>query len=403
MTVRIRRIAINSGGGYVPGLNAVVNGTVLAASRLGWDVVGIRDGYDGLLLRDDYPDGGLIHFDSGAIGDLAGSTASILGTGARTDPFRAREISADNAVTEVDRSDELLSALKSEGVDAVVSIVGASAITGAHALDVAFKLHRKGLPTVCIPKSIENDVAATALSFGYNSALSFAVELLDRIRTAALDVRRIAVVEVPGHHAGWLALQAGMAVCADAILIPEIPYDLERAAQRLREHEASGRRVALVVVAEGAAAVLPSEGSSRVAGAQPSRERASQSPLSDPLFGEGDHVIERAGRAAETVALNLQRLTGLEMVPFAIGQLVRGGSPTAVDRQLGVGCGAGAVRALDSGQAGVMVAFQPPDLKFVPLAEALNRIRTVPIESEFVQVARDLGIFLGDQTEGSER
>jgi ATP-dependent phosphofructokinase / diphosphate-dependent phosphofructokinase len=392
----IRRIAINSGGGYVPGLNAVVTGTVLAASRLGWDVVGIRDGYDGLLLRDDYPDGGLIKLESRTIGDLAGSTASILGTGARTDPFRAREISADNAATEVDRSDELLSALKSEAIDAVVSIVGASAITGTHALNVAFKLHRKGLPTICIPKSIENDVAATALSFGYNSALSFAVELLDRIRTAALDVRRIAVVEVPGNHAGWLALQAGMAVCADAILIPEIPYDLERAAQRLREHEASGRRVALVVVAEGAAAVRPNEEPSGVSGAQSSGRRGSLSPLSDPLFGEGDRVIERAGRAAETVALNLQRLTDLEMVPFAIGQLVRGGSPTAVDRQLGLGCGAGAVRALDSGQAGVMVAFQPPDLKFVPLAEALNRIRTVPIESEFVQIARGLGISLGD-------
>lgn len=396
MTARIRRIAINSGGGYVPGLNAVVTGTVLAASRLGWEVVGIRDGYDGLLLRDDYPDGGLIKLESRTIGDLAGSTASILGTGARTDPFRVRAISADNAVTEVDRSDELLSALQSEAIDAVVSIVGASAITGTHALNVAFKLHRKGLPTVCIPKSIENDVAATALSFGYNSALSFAVELLDRIRTAALDVRRVAVVEVPGHHAGWLALQAGMAVCADAILIPEIPYDLERAAQRLREHEASGRRVALVVVAEGAEAVRPNDGPSGVTGAPSSGRRASLSPLSDPLFGEGDRVIERAGRAAETVALDLQRLTDLEMVPFAIGQWVRGGSPTAVDRQLGVGYGAGAVRALDSGQAGVMVAFQPPDLKFVPLAEALNRIRTVPMESEFVQIARGLGISLGD-------
>jgi 6-phosphofructokinase 1 len=187
-----------------------------------------------------------------------------------------------------------------------------------------------------------------------------------------------------------------MAVCADAILIPEIPYDLERVAQGLREHDASGRRVALVVVAEGAEAVRPDAGPSGASGAHSSGQRVSLSPLSDPLFGEGDRVIERAGRAAETVALGLQRLTDLEMVPFAIGQLVRGGSPTAVDRQLGVGCGAGAVRALDSGQAGVMVAFQPPDLKFVPLAEALNRVRTVPGDSEFVQIARGLGISLGD-------
>jgi 6-phosphofructokinase 1 len=234
------------------------------------------------------------------------------------------------------------------------------------------------------------------LSFGYNSALSFAVELLGRIRIAALDTRRIAVVEVPGHHAGWLALQAGMAVCCDAVLIPEVPYDLKRVAQSLREQEASGRRVSLVVVAEGAVALRPSDNPSAVTEAHLSARRASLSPLSDPLFGEGDHVIERAGRAAESVALNLQRLTGLEMVPFAIGQLVRGGSPTAVDRQLGLGSGAGAVRALESGRIGVMVAFQPPDLTFVPLVEALNRIRSVPMESELIHIARGLGISLGD-------
>lgn len=397
MTARARRIAINSGGGYVPGLNAVVAGAVLAASRLGWEVVGIRDGYDGLLLRDHYSDGGLIKLEPRIVEDLGGTGGSILGTGAHADPFRMRTITADNAVTEADRSDELLRAIESEKIDAVISIVGGSAITGSYALSVAFKLHRKGLPTVCIPKSIENDFAPTALSFGFNSALSFTVETLERIRTAAEDARRIAVVEVPGQHAGWLALQAGMAVCADAILIPEIPYDLKKVAVKLRDAEKAGRRGALVVVAEGAGASAPEEG---VSGQAPERElsglRASLSPLSDPLLGEGERMIERSGRGAETVALNIQRLTDIETFPLVIGQLARGGAPTAVDRQLGLGYGVGAVRALNAGQQGVMVAFQPPDLKFVPLADALNTVRTVPVDSEFVHIARALGISLGD-------
>jgi 6-phosphofructokinase 1 len=258
-------------------------------------------------------------------------------------------------------------------------------------------LSRKGLRTVCVPKSLENDVAATALSFGYNSALSYTTETLERVRTAARDVHRIAVVEVLGHQAGWLALQSGMAVCADVVLIPEIPYDLRRAAAKLREDEKAGRRPSLVVVAEGA---TPKDGNTSPSDSADILEghglRKSLSPLSDPRLGEGARVIERSGLVAETVALKLQQLTDHETFPIVLGQLVRAGAPTAIDRQLGLGYGAGAVRALNSGQSGVMVAFQPPDLKFIPLAESINKVRTVPPNSEFVQIARALGISLGD-------
>ncbi|HQR45181.1 MAG TPA: 6-phosphofructokinase, partial [Thermoanaerobaculia bacterium] len=236
MSAPVHRIALNCGGGYVPGLNAVVRGAVFAASRLGWEVVGIRDGYDGLLVPERFPEGGLLRLDPRAAGRLD-ATGDVLGTGARIDPFRTRTVDAENQVAESDRSDDLLSRLEDEGIGAVVSVVGGSAVTGSHALSVAFRLARKGLRTVCIPKSIENDIAATALSFGFNSALGHTTGILDRIRTAALDVGRIAVVEVPGRYAGWLALQAGMAVCADAVLIPEIPYDLDRVAERIREAE----------------------------------------------------------------------------------------------------------------------------------------------------------------------
>ncbi len=397
MTGASKRIAINSGGGYVPGLDAVVTGAVLAASRLGWEVFGIRDGYDGLFFPDRYPDGGWFKLSPKEVENLNGTRGSILGTAARTDPFRIRTLNADNQVEEIDRSAELLSIIEAAKIDTVISIVGASAITGTHALTVSFKLSRKGLQTVCIPKSIENDIAATALSFGFNSALSCATETLERIRAGACDVHRLAVVEVPGQHAGWLALQAGMAAGADAVLIPEIPYDLSKVATRLLESERTGRKPALVVAAEGSIP-LP-RGVASSLDRRPARSsdlRASLSPLSDPEFGDGARVIERAGITAERVALELQRRTDLETFPIVLGQLVRGGAPTAVDRQLGLAYGAGAVRAIKSGKSGVMLAFQPPDLKLVPLPEAINRYRTVPIDSEFVHVARELGMSLGD-------
>jgi 6-phosphofructokinase 1 len=398
MATGTKRVAINSGGGYVPGLNAVVTGAVLAANQLGWEVIGIRDGYDGLIVGDNYPDGGLIKLSPQIAEKLDWGGGSILGTAARNDPFRVRTINADNYVEEVDRSDELLEKIRASKIDAVISIVGGSALTGAHALSVAFKLNRKGLPTVCVPKSVENDLAATALSFGYDSALSYTTETLERVRIAARDVHRIAVVEVLGHQAGWLALQSGMAVRADAVLIPEIPYNLMNVAAKLREGEKAGRTPSLVVVAEGAE---PINGAGASASDAPpvvhSHElRKSLSPFSDPRFGEGSRVIERSGSAAKSVALKLQRLTDHETFSLALGQLVRGGAPTAVDRQLGLGYGAGAVGALRDNKSGVMVVFQPPDLKLVPLSEAINKVRTVPADSEFLRIARAIGISLGD-------
>lgn len=388
----LQRIAICCGSGYIPGLNFVVTGAVLAAHRLGLEVVGIHDGFDGLLIPEKYPGGGFLELTPSVVENLNGS-GSIVGTGARTDPFRARHITPENAVEEVDRSDELLGLLKKESVDAVIGIVGASAITGLHAATVMLKLHRKGLRTVCIPKSAENDVAGTPFAFGYNSILSHTVELLRRIRVAAQDVQRIAVVEVLGQNSGWLAVQSGMAVCADAVLIPEIPYDLGAVAKLLRQRVKEGQRSALVIAAEGALPVASKE-----LAAVPQTEtalRKSLGPLSDPALGSGSRAIFQSGRVAEQVALTLQRLTDIEAIPMVLGQLVRGGEPTAVDLQLGLAYGAAAVRALMEDQNGVMVSVQPPDVKFNPLAEAINSVRTLPADSLFVQIARSLGISLG--------
>lgn len=380
-----RRIAINIGGGFVPGLNAVIAGTVMAAQHLGWEVIGIRDGFDGLLFPDRYPDGGTVKLAAHAIGDLCRTPGVLLGTAARTDPFHVRTINAENAVEETDRSDELLQKIGAQEIDAVISVVS------GRALSILFKLHRKGLKTVCVPKSAENDITATQLSFGFNSALSFATEILDRARQAAESARKIAIVEVLGEHSGWLAVQAGIAVCADAVLIPEVPYDLARVAAKMRTDMQGGRRSALVIVAEGAMPVASPETDEK-------RMDAMKASLSPGATGHtGGHVIDRSGHAAQIVALQLQRLTDHETTPIVLGDLLTGGPPTAVDRQLGMGYGASAVRALHEGASGVMVSFQPPDLKFVPLPEAINKVRTVPMDGMFIQIARSLGILFGDE------
>ena len=378
-----KRIAINLGGGYLPGLNAVLQGAVLAAAELGWEIIGLRDGYEGVLFPGHDPDRGHVKLTPALMDSVAGASGCILGTAAHTDPFHVRQVNAQNAVEEIDRSEELIAWVEREKIAAVISIVD------VQALNILWKLHRKGLPVVGIPKSAENQIAATQLAFGFNSALSFTVEILDHARQAAASARKIGVVEVPGEHAGWLALQAAIAVCADAVLIPEIPYDLTKVAARLTEKFAAGQNHGLVVVSEAATAAASFQ--------QPARAHPLKSHLSPGATGDaGSHVITQAGHAAEIVATNLQRLLRHETYPLTLGPLVKGGSITAVDRQLGIGYGAAAVRAIQQNQTGTMVSFQPPELKFVPLADAINKFRTVPPDSVFMQVARSLGMALGD-------
>jgi 6-phosphofructokinase 1 len=382
LNTKNRRIAVNVGSKFVPGMNAVVIGATVAAAKLGWEVVGIRNGFDGLLEPGDYPDGGLLPLlpqwaevqDPGA--------SSVLGQAPKVDPFHIRQVDEDGMIVEVDRSDELLAALQDHGIDGLVSVVGGPG------LSILYKLHRKGLNAVCIPRSVENDIAATMVSFGFNSALSFTIEMLDRAREAAVSSRQIAVVEVGGEQAGWLALQSGTAASADVILIPELAVNLDAVAEYLRGKMTVERPCGLVVVAEG----VQLEEASATAD-EPSPMRASLSPLA---AGEStSYAIQKSGRAAKIVARHLQRKLAERVYPLVLGPWTRGGRPTAVDRQLGLAYGAGAVRALNAGESGVMVAFQPPDIVFVPLPEAINQVRTVPPDSEMMLTAQALGICLG--------
>ena len=383
MNTKTRRIAVNVGSGFVPGMNAVAKGIMLAAAELGWEVVGIRNGFAGLLDPDDYPDGGLLTVSPRLAENLdPAASAGVLGQAPQFDPFNRRQVDEDGMLVEVDRSDEVLAALQEHGIDALVSVVG------GQGLSILYKLHRKGLNAVCIPRSLENDIAATTVSFGFNTALSFTIEMLDRVREAARSSRQICVVEVQGEQAGWLALQAGIAAGADVILIPELAVDLDAVAEYLRGKMSVERPFGLVVVAEGIELEEASAGADK-----PSPMQASLSPLAS---GESTgYAIHSSGRAAKIVANRLQLKLAEKIYPVAVGPWVRGGAPTAVDRQLGLAYGAGAIRALDAGENGVMVAFQPPDIAFVPLREALNKVRTVPADSEMMLIARTLGICLG--------
>jgi 6-phosphofructokinase 1 len=387
MNTKTRRIAINVGAGFIPGMNSVVAGAVLAAGELGWELVGIRNGFDGLLHTDQHPDGGLVVLDRQRIENLDPAGGGVLGQAPRVDPFHVRQVN-DGMVEEVDLSDHLLERLKEEQIDALISVVG------GRGLSILYKLHRKGLNTVCIPRSIENDIAATMVSFGFNSALSFTIEMLDRIHQAAKSARRIGVVEVPGEYSGWLALQAGTAVVADAVLIPEIPCDLHALAAKLTEKMSVGRPYGLVVVAEGAQLAGTPQGQTDKPSVNPLKDSLSPGATGD----SSEHVIQRSGQAAQTVARELQLMLPEETNPVVLGPWVRGGPPTAVDRQLGLAYGAGAVEALSAGQDGVMVAFAPPNINFVPLTEAINKVRTVPADSLFMQTARSLGICLGSSS-----
>lgn len=393
-----RRIAINAGALYVPGTSAVVAGAVRAAHELGWEIVGIRDGYEGLLFRDRYPQGGLATLTPANVAEFADAADALLGA-SRINPFCVRTVQNYEGdmegVEELDRSDELLAAIRHEGIDGVISIVG------RQAMGVAWKLQKKGLKTVCVPESIENDMAATALSFGFNSALSFTVELLQRLRTAAWATHKIAVAEVLGEHAGWLALQAGIAASADAVLIPEIPFDLVKVADRLKRNEQQGRAPALIVVSEGARPCqqgqshAESASTVRSASSMESLRRALSPGASTEGTDGGRRVIDRSGAAAAAIVLELQRRANCEAFSFVLSQILRGGQLTATDRQLGMAYGAAAVHGLRNGKTGVMAAFQP-EIAYVPLAEAVNKIRIIPPTSQFVVAARAMGISLGE-------
>jgi ATP-dependent phosphofructokinase / diphosphate-dependent phosphofructokinase len=364
----IRRVAINTGGGDAPGLNAVIRAATLAAINRGWECWGIRDGYNGLFLPHLYPDGGLVRLTVERVRGIAHLGGTILGTTNKGNPFKYPVPGKDGTLVEVDRSDEIVKAFHEAQLDALI------AVGGDGSLEMAHRFARKGLRVIGVPKTIDNDLDKTVITFGFDTAVSFATECIDRLHSTANAHRRVMVVEVMGRYAGWIALNAGLAGGAHAILIPEIPYDIERVAAKITQRYETGRDFAIVIVAEGA---QPKDGKRSVVEKELGR-------------------AERLGGIGERVARELQTLTGQEARTVVLGHLLRGGSPTSFDRQIGLRFGAAAVRGLVEGRDGVMVALDPPEVKYVPLAQAVSRMKTVPVKCDTVLTARELAISFGD-------
>jgi 6-phosphofructokinase 1 len=369
MTKPIRRIAICTGGGDAPGLNAVIRATVTAAANRGWECVGIRDGYNGILQAERYPRGGVTLLTRDQVRGIAHLGGTILGTTNKGDPFHFPVLQPDGTLGDIDRSGEILAYFQREGIDALVAVGGDGSLT------IANELHRRGLRVVGVPKTIDNDLDKTFTTFGFDTAVSFATECLDRLHSTAESHQRVMVVEVMGRYAGWIALHAGIAGGAHAILIPEIAFDLGQVANKIRERDAEGRMYSLVVVAEGA---QPRDGQRDV--------------LAPAEIGHA----ERLGGVGEHVAQDLAQRTAKDARVVVLGHLLRGGSPTSFDRLAALRFGAAAVRALDEGLSGVMVSLGFPNVTYVKLEEVAGRMKAVPADSDTLQTGRDLGVCFGD-------
>ena len=354
------RIAISTGGGDAPGLNAVIRAAVLTAVHRGWECLGVRRGFGSLLGESE-----LMPLGPNEVRGITHLGGTILGTSSRGNPLKWRTQRPDGSWDERDRTQELFDSFRANRLDALI------AIGGEGTLGIAFDLWKKGLPIVGVPKTIDNDVGGTVATFGFATAVATATDAIDKLHSTAESHERVMVVEVMGRNAGFIALSAGVAGSADVILIPEIPFDINKVCDKIRRREAEGRHFSIVVVAEGA---VPKGGSVS---------------LIDPAH-------ERLGGIADKVAHSIEQMTGKETRSLVLGHLQRGGGPTTFDRVLALRFGAAAVRLVADGKFGMMVALEPPRIVAVPIAEAIATPRRVPLDSDTITTARDLGTSFGD-------
>ncbi len=357
-------LLVNTGGGDAPGLNAVIRAVTLAAARLGHRVTGIHRGYAGLL--GDVPNG-LVPLTRDVVRGITDRGGTILGTVNRGNPFEYPRV-VDGQNTTEDRSDELVARLKEVGADGLI------AIGGDGSLRIAAQLMDKGVNVIGVPKTIDNDLAITDETFGFDSAMSFATEAVVRVQSSAEAHQRVMVVEVMGRYAGWIALYAGLAGAANVILLPEIDFDIDKVCGSLRHRFETGRPFAVVIAAEGARPV----GGGYVV-------KAKEAGKEVTLGGVG-----------ELVASLISERTGYETRSLVLGHLQRGGAPTPADRVLAVRYGCAAVRLATQGRWGEMVSWQPPHMRSAPIKDAIAKHKSVPLDSDAIQSARDLGICLGD-------
>jgi phosphofructokinase-like protein len=349
-----KQIGILTGGGDAPGLNAVIRAVVRTAiGEFGMKCVGIEDSFEGILGEPH-----TMKLTTKAVSGILPRGGTILGTRNRGSFVKV----IDGALVYPELPiDEALANLDILGIEALI-VLG-----GEGTLAIAEQFHKRGFPVIGVPKTIDNDLAATELTFGFMTAIDIATEALDRLHTTAASHDRVMILEVMGRHTGWIALHAGLAGSADIILIPEIPFSFESLLRKVKERERTGSKFTNIVVAEGALEVGKSE-----------------------LYLDKEGI--RLGGMGSYVSRRVEELTGKESRCVVLGHLQRGGSPNAFDRMLGTNFGACAVRTLANGQTGKMVALQAGEITTVPLSQACANIKTVPIDGQLVRTARDIGI-----------
>lgn len=360
----MKKLAILTGGGDAPGLNAVIRAAVLTAQReYGCEVLGIRSGFDGFLQAN-----GVIPLTPAIVEDILPKGGTILGAANRGNPF-ARRVTRDGKEVIEDVSDRVVDKIRELDLDALI-VVG-----GDGTLGIARDLFNKGVATVGVPKTIDNDVGGTEATFGFDTALNIAVEAIDRLRTTAESHQRVMLLELMGRDAGFIALHAGLSGGADVILIPEIPFSIQIVAERVTQRLKEGQLDSIVVVSEGA---------------RPAGGAQVYSRRGDELY------LPRLGGISHDVGAFLESECQTETRVTILGHIQRGGTPTAFDRWLATGYGAAAVRLAAAGGFGRMVAYRSGQIVDLAFADALNKPKRVDLNGDAVRTARGLGICLGD-------
>lgn len=357
------RIAINTGGGDAPGLNAAIRAATLAALKRGWEVFGIKNGYGSI-----YTDEPFIRLDERSVRGITMLGGTILGTANRGNPFDMPYKREDGTWDTKDVSDHLVEQFDEYGIDALI------AIGGDGSMHIASKLVEKGLNVVGVPKTIDNDVWGCDVTLGFDTARSIATEAIDRITTTAESHQRLMVVEVMGRYAGWIALYSGLASTADVILIPEIPFSYSSIVEKIKEREAKDEHYTMLVVAEGA---------KRKGGDIMTKGKA-----------VGQEV--QLGGIGNRVATVLSERTGKESRSVVLGHLQRGGSPTTYDRLTSLRYGAAAVRCVQERDFNKLVVLQDNKLTSIPISDVAGKMKKVELDGDVIQTARDVGICLGD-------
>jgi len=357
------KIAINTGGGDAPGLNAAIRAATLAALRRGWEVYGIENGYGSI-----YTDEPFVKLTEKSVRGITLMGGTILGTANKGNPFEMPYKKEDGTWDTKDVSDHLMKTFDDYGIDALV------AIGGDGSMRIANKLVNKGLNIVGVPKTIDNDIWGCDVTLGFDTARSIATEAIDRITTTAESHQRLMVVEVMGRYAGWIALLSGLASTADVILLPEIPFTYDSIIEKIEERKSKDKHYTMIVVAEGA------------------------TPKGGELVTKGKTLGQEVqlGGIAQQVAAELTERTGQESRSVVLGHLQRGGSPTTYDRLISLRFGAAAIRCVQEKDFNKLVVLQDNKLTSIPINEVANKMKSVPLDSDTVQTARDIGICLGD-------